>query len=104
MVYRSINNIKNFTEEDATVFPDVTSDKWYYSHVKIAKKAGVGKVIYHSHGAGIDGIYKILHNLSKPQLNKWCDVKYACSVMAGEFMYKGEFKLLNNAINLEKFE
>ena len=37
---KMINNIKNFTEEDETGFSDVTTDKWYYSHVKIAKKAG----------------------------------------------------------------
>ena len=74
-----------------------------YRYAKIAKKAGVKQVIYHSHGAGIDGIYKILHNLGKSKLNKWCDKKYACSQMAGEFMYNGEFEILNNAIDLEKF-
>ena len=37
---KMINNIKKYTEEDATAFSDVTVDKWYYSHVKIAKKAG----------------------------------------------------------------
>ncbi len=37
---KMINNIKNYTEEDLTSFSDVTTDKWYYSHVKIAKKAG----------------------------------------------------------------
>ncbi len=37
---KMINNIKNFTEEDTTAFSDVTADNWYYSHVKIAKKAG----------------------------------------------------------------
>jgi len=37
---KMINNIKKYTEEDSTSFSDVTTDKWYYSHVKIAKKAG----------------------------------------------------------------
>lgn len=37
---KMINNIKNYTEEADTAFSDVTSDKWYFSHVKIAKKAG----------------------------------------------------------------
>ena len=37
---KMINNIWKYTEEDATAFSDVTSNDWYFSHVKIAKKAG----------------------------------------------------------------
>ena len=37
---KMINNIKGYTLQDETAFTDVTPDKWYYTHVKIAKKAG----------------------------------------------------------------
>ena len=37
---KMVNNIYGYTQEDETGFSDVTPDKWYYSHVKIAKKAG----------------------------------------------------------------
>ena len=37
---KMVNNIKKYTEQDTAVFSDVTEDKWYYSHVKIAKKMG----------------------------------------------------------------
>ena len=37
---KMVNNIYGYTAEDETAFSDVTPDKWYYSHVKIAKKAG----------------------------------------------------------------
>lgn len=37
---KMINNIYGYTQQDETAFTDVTPDKWYYSHVKIAKKAG----------------------------------------------------------------
>lgn len=35
-----INNIWGYKEEDVFVFSDVSENDWYYSHVKIAKKAG----------------------------------------------------------------
>ena len=37
---KMINNIWNYKEEYAFVFSDVSENDWYYSHVKIAKKAG----------------------------------------------------------------
>lgn len=37
---KMVNNIYGYTQEDETGFSDVTPDRWYYSHVKIAKKAG----------------------------------------------------------------
>lgn len=37
---KMINNIWKYTEPSTENFKDVTSDKWYYSHVLIGKKAG----------------------------------------------------------------
>ena len=74
-----------------------------YRYAKIAKQAGVKKVIYHSHGAFMSGPYKILHNLSKSKVDKWTDLRFACSEMAGKFMYNASFTVLNNAINVQKF-
>lgn len=74
-----------------------------FRYASIAKKAGVKKVVYHSHSSDIDGVFKILHNLSKGQLNKWCDEKLACSDIGGKFMYKGDFKIFTNAIDLKRF-
>lgn len=74
-----------------------------YRYAKIAKKAGVGQVIYHSHTSKADGIFKYLHRVFKGRLNRWCDKKYACSSLAGEFMFSGDFEVVNNAITLEKF-
>ena len=37
---KMVNNIWKYTVEDEVGFYDVTPDKWYYSHVRIGKKAG----------------------------------------------------------------
>ena len=74
-----------------------------YRYAKIAKKSGVSQVIYHSHTSKADGVFKYLHRIFKNKLNRWCDKKYACSRLAGEFMFSGDFEVVNNAISLNKF-
>lgn len=74
-----------------------------YRYAKIAKKAGVPCVIYHSHTSKATGIFRLLHALCKKRLDRWCDDKFACSHAAGQFMYRGEYSLIHNAIDLNKF-
>ena len=73
-----------------------------YRVAKAAKKSGVATVIYHSHTALCER-HKILHSLIKHKLNKWCDYKFACSEIAGKFMYSGEFQIIHNAIDIKRF-
>ena len=73
-----------------------------YRVAKAAKQCGVKNVIYHSHNSSGES-HLFLHNLLKNRLNRWCDYKFACSEAAGRFMYKGEFKIINNAIDVEHF-
>lgn len=73
-----------------------------YRVAKAAKKSGVKNVIYHSHNSsGENNLF--FHKLLQHKLEKWCDYKFACSNAAGKYMYKGEFKLIQNAIDLEHF-
>jgi glycosyltransferase involved in cell wall biosynthesis len=48
---------------------------------------------------------KAMHNFFKPLLAKATDVRLACSVNAGHWMFgKKDFEVVNNAIDLNKFE
>lgn len=73
-----------------------------YRVAKAAKKCGVKTVIYHSHSSSNEKHLNI-HQLLKDRLNKWCDYKFACSSLAGKYMYKGRFTVINNAVDTEKF-
>lgn len=73
-----------------------------YRVAKAAKQCGVKNVIYHSHSSSNEK-HLFIHRLLKQKLNKWCDYKFACSTAAGQYMYSGEFKVINNAIDVKKF-
>ena len=58
---KMINNIWKLTEEDATAFSDITEKDWYFSHVKIAKKAGYIKGYE-------DGTFRGENNVTREQV------------------------------------
>lgn len=76
--------------------------------LKIASKLNVPKVIAHSHNNGIPKgfIRSIMHNVNKSKLNKYANVFLACSDSAGKWMFgeNSDFIVLNNAIEIKKFE
>lgn len=73
-----------------------------YRVAKAAKKCGVKTVIYHSHNSSNEK-HLFIHKMLKSKLNRWCDFKFACSLLAGKYMYKGDFKVINNAIDTARF-
>lgn len=78
----------------------MTSLKFRY--VKNAKKTGVPCVIYHSHNTSNE-THLLLHKIFRFQLDKWCDFRFACAKAAGQYMYIGEYVVINNAIDLKRF-
>ncbi len=58
---KMVNNIWKLTEEDSTSFADVTENDWYFSHVKIAKKAGYIKGFE-------DGTFRGENNVTREQV------------------------------------
>lgn len=81
-----------------------------YSLAKIAKKAGIKKVIVHSHAGGFNTFkYRLIKGYSDKRITKYADVYLACSKLAGEFKYpkqimeSGRCKVINNGIDCEKF-
>lgn len=80
----------------------------HFLYAFAAKKAGVKKIIIHSHSCNIDGNNKgikfILHQIFKNRVNKLGTYFLACSVPAAEWLFTNKtlhsnnFKLLHNGI------
>lgn len=70
-----------------------------------AKRGKASLLIAHSHSSNVNGlVYHLLHYAFRPALNYIADIRYACSKVAGKWMY-GEktFEIINNGIDLKKF-
>ncbi len=77
----------------------------------IAKLSGCKKIIVHSHNAGNDSSKKaFVMKLIKPLLELGPTHYFACSHKAAQFMFisgrikKGEYQVINNGVNLERFQ
>lgn len=68
-----------------------------------AKLVGIKKRINHNHTSIPD--HKLLSDMLYPAFNHLITNKVACSDSAGNWLYgKGNFKILRNAINIEKYQ
>ena len=78
---------------------------------RAAKRAGVGKVLLHSHAAGIDGrlrrVKGALHRLARPFLKRWATDFAACSDKAAAWMYPNlperRVRMVNNGVEVARF-
>lgn len=74
----------------------------------IANKEKVPHIILHSHNTGTPKglLRKILNKFNKNIAIKKATDYFACSKLAGEWLYKGkvDFKVINNAIDVQKFQ
>lgn len=78
--------------------------------LRLAKEAGVGKVIAHSHNASAPGLVrKLMDGMNRPKLNRYVNQKLACSEKAGRWLFgdkayeAGEVTLVANAIQTDKY-
>ncbi len=102
-------DVKNFFKKNKEydyVWVNTASSSSIYVQ-KYAKKYTNAKIITHSHGVRIEGSginYKInmfLHKLHHKKMLELSDFKFACSLLAGEYLF-GEnvrFKVINNGID-----
>lgn len=78
---------------------------------RAAKKAGVRRILLHSHAAGIDGrlrrVKGALHALTRRGLVRWATDFAACSDRAAAWMYPnlpaGRVRMVNNGVEVERF-
>lgn len=84
-----------------------------YPILKYAKKYNIPKRIVHSHNVDFQTtskIKKIVGNVFKIPLKKYSTDFFACSVMAGEWLFgkritqSNKFKVIHNAVDYEKFK
>ncbi len=74
-----------------------------------AKKAGIGRIVVHSHSSGINGHYKtinyLLHLLAKP-IVKSAQYRCACSKIAAKWMFDTDknVSIIRNGVDVEKFK
>lgn len=74
-----------------------------------AKKAGIERIIVHSHSSGINGHYKtinyLLHLVAKP-IVKSARYRCACSKIAAEWMFDTDknVSIIRNGVDIEKFK
>lgn len=77
--------------------------------LRLAKAAGVKKVIAHSHNGSTPGlIRKVMHRMNQPKIFGYANVLLACGNEAAKFMFgekycdKNEVSVVANAIDVEK--
>lgn len=78
--------------------------------LRLAKQAGVRKVIAHSHNASAPGIVrKLMDGMNRPRIKHYVNEKFACSEKAGRWLFgdkafeRGEVTLVANAIETDKY-
>lgn len=115
-ITRTVNSKKKFKEIIFQEKFDIIHLNIYNGfslvYAKIAWKVGVKHIIAHSHNSAIGNVrlkkLKILaHNVGKKKYEKYVTDFWACSDLAGEWLfslkYKNKIKLMKNGIDTKKF-
>nr|WP_294528164.1 glycosyltransferase family 1 protein [uncultured Blautia sp.] len=78
--------------------------------LRLAKEAGVGKVIAHSHNASAPGMLRrMMDQWNRSKISRYADVLAACGEKAGRWLFgdqayeQGKVTLLSNAIDVDRF-
>ena len=72
-----------------------------YFEIHAAKKSGIPVRIAHSHSTSCK--FMLAHKILKPLLNRDLTHALACSDMAGKWLFTGNYTVLPNGIDVEKF-
>ena len=78
---------------------------------KVAKKIGIENVIVHAHNSQVENdrfrLKRIYHFIAKRFYSKYPDYYFACSRLAGEFVFSKKYynriKIINNGVNIDRF-
>ncbi len=74
--------------------------------LKIAKKCGVPIRISHSHNTGVqtgNPLKKLYNNMEKRKIPRYATHLFACSDLAGKWLYGKNYTVIPNAIDVKKF-
>jgi len=104
---------KFFSEHNDYKVVHLHSTSKNYPVLKYAKKYGIPTRISHSHNIDFQTnstLKKLIGNIFKPLLIKYSTDYFACSKIAGEWLFgnkivkSSKFKVIHNAIDYEKFQ
>lgn len=118
---RKITDYKNYFKKIDDFFKEHHDYKVVHLHsssknfyvLKDAKKYGIPVRIAHSHNIGFQSKSKaqiMLGNICKPLLKHYATHYFACSEIAGEWLFgkkeveKGNVKVIHNAVDLDKYK
>lgn len=109
--YKNYKSFYKYLCENAYDIVHIHSDTaWKISvYYLAAKKAGIKRIVLHSHSSGINGHYKtinyLLHLLAKP-IVKSAQYRCACSKVAAEWMFDTDtdVSIIRNGVDVEKFK
>ncbi|AUJ23653.1 Putative glycosyltransferase EpsF [Virgibacillus dokdonensis] len=112
-VLKNKTALNNFFENhpEYKIIHQHVSSLTYVLPLKIAKRHGVHTRIVHAHSTKQGGskVHNYLHALNKFLVNSFATHYFACSEMAAKWLYPksqirdGNYKIIKNAIDLEKF-
>lgn len=116
-IIRTLKNFKRFKQEIKKENYDIIHLHICHGvamvYAYLAKKAGIRKVILHSHNTDIGKKHKIVklmgHRIGKYLFEKQADEYLACSDLAAKWLYSkklvnsGKVKIINNAIDTSEF-
>lgn len=73
----------------------------YLAPLLLARKYGIQTRILHSHNSGsVNGMYTMVHLVNRSILSKAATCRLACSDVAGRWMFKQDYELVKNGIDL----
>lgn len=109
-IYKKLLKFLKQNKYDCVHIHSDVANKLYIAG-KAAKKAGVPKIIFHSHASEVDGKYRKikreLHKLTRKRLKNIGTRFIACSDVAAKWMYPNinsqKITIINNGIDLDKF-
>ncbi|WP_010200274.1 glycosyltransferase [Bacillus sp. m3-13] len=103
--YREINEFFK-RNKDYNIVHVHANALMYVKPLKIAKKYGVNCRIIHSHNTQTanNPLYKYIHHWNKRFISEQATDFFACSKMAGDWMFNNSYKVINNAIDVNKFQ
>lgn len=78
----------------------------YVKPLEVAVNYGIKCRIIHSHNTQTanNPLYKYIHKWNKKFISQKATDFFACSQLAGEWMFNDEFQIINNAIDVNKFK
>ncbi|MCD8012432.1 MAG: glycosyltransferase [Lachnospiraceae bacterium] len=108
--YKYFRKLGNFLKEKSYDIVHINSGSPGFNVLSLmaAKLYCQSKVIVHSHNAPVNKSKskKIFYSLCAGIMNRYADLRFACSIAAGRFMFGSEenFQVINNGIELNKFK